>query len=67
MEEYKKSGKSKFGIKVDEIGNGRWAFGLNLAYENFYDLIKEFYLNIYLGKYQISIVKMYKGEHDDKI
>ena len=67
MEECKKSEKPKFVVKIDEIGNGRWAFGLNLAYENFYDLIKEFYLNIYLGKYQIMIGKMYKGEHDEEI
>lgn len=61
MEEYKNDGKSKFGIKIDEIGCDRWAFGLNIAYENFFHISSELYLNIYLGKYQVLIGKMHKG------
>ncbi len=60
MEEYKNSEKPRFGIEIDEIGCDRWAFGLNIAYENFYDITSELYLNIYLGKYQMVIGKMHK-------
>ena len=61
MEEYKNDEKSKFGIKIDEIGCDRWAFGFNIVYENFFHISSELYLNIYLGKYQVSIGKMHKS------
>nr|DAV82848.1 MAG TPA: hypothetical protein [Caudoviricetes sp.] len=64
MEEYKNDGKYRLGIKIDESGKGRWALGLNIAYEAFEDYegnrSSELYLNIYLIKYQIIIGKMLK-------
>lgn len=61
MEKCENGWKSKLGIQIDEVGCGRWLFGLNIAYENFHHISYELYLNIYLGKYQISIGKMHKG------
>ena len=60
MEKYENGWKPKLGIQIDEVGCGRWLFGLNIAYENYYHMSYELYLNIYLGKYQISIGKMRK-------
>lgn len=60
MEKYENGWKSRLGIKIDEVGFGRWLFGLNIAYEEFHHIQSELYLNIYLGKYQISIGKMHK-------
>lgn len=61
MEEYKNDGKSRLRIQIDEIGCGRWLFGLNIAYEEYHHISSELYLNIYLGKYQVSIGKMLKS------
>lgn len=61
MEEYENDGKAKFGIRVYDVGLGRWSFGLNIAYEDYHHMSSELYLNIYLGKYQVSIGKMHKG------
>ena len=60
MEKYKNGWKSRFGIKIDEVEYGKLLFGLNIAYEKFYHISSELYLNIYLGEYQISIGKMHK-------
>lgn len=47
-------------VKFDELGAGRLAFGMNIAYEKFVHGEFELYLNIYLVKYQIVIGKFYK-------
>ena len=60
MEEYKNDGKYRLGIKIDEVGDGRWALGFNIAYEAYHHISSELYLNIYLIKYQIIIGKMLK-------
>lgn len=61
MEKYENGWKSKLGIKIYESELGRWAFGFNIVHEKFHHISSELYLNIYLGKYQVSIGKMHKG------
>ena len=64
MKEHKNNRKTRLGIKIDKSGEGRWALGLNMAYEAFEDyegnVSSELYLNIYLVKYQIVIGKILK-------
>lgn len=61
MEERKNNRKTRLGIKIDKSGEGRWALGLNIAYEAFEgNVSSELYLNIYLVKYQIVIGKILK-------
>ena len=61
MEEYKNGWKSKLGIKIYKSGEGRWALGLNIGYENYEgNRSSELYLNIHLIKYQIVIGKIHR-------
>lgn len=56
--------KPKFKIMSEDLGYGRFAFGCNIAYEKFYHMKSELYLNIYIGNRLISIGRFYipKGE-----
>lgn len=61
MEERKNNRKTRLGIKIDKSGEGRWALGFNMAFEDYKgNVSSELYLNIYLVKYQIVIGKILK-------
>lgn len=60
MDNRKNDEKAVFGIRIYNAGSGRWSFGFNIAYEDYRPASSELYLNIYLGKYQVSIGKMRK-------
>lgn len=61
MEKYENGWKSRLCVKINEIEFGILSFGFNVVYEKFHHIQSELYLNIYLGKYQISIGKMHKN------
>lgn len=51
--------KLKFGIRVDNRGDGMWCFGIGLSH-----FVKETYLYINLYRWCISIGYLYRFEED---
>lgn len=51
---------SRLGIEIDKNICGIWTFGFNIVYEKYHHVPFELYLNIYLGRYKISIGRMYR-------